>query len=105
MKKLYDLNSRYGGQYKVYVNVAYYGNHNLAIQLITDKGETFSNLTVNLEKLPPNCAYVDTNNLGPEIVDWITKNGLGVPTGAYQVSGFCRYPMFMFDLNKLDAGE
>lgn len=39
-------------------------------------------LTVNLNSLPSkNCAYIDVNNNGEEILAWIKRNKLAVPTG------------------------
>jgi hypothetical protein len=96
-----DLN-RFGQKWIIYVEVTKYAaNNNLAIQLWSDD-EPFSTLTTNLfVKLPPNQAFVDTNNNGNEIIDWIIANGFGKPVGISQRSGFCMYPLVEFDLEKL----
>lgn len=44
-----------------------------------------------------NCAYIDVNNCGPEIIKWLEKNKLGKVTGQEVQSGFVTYPEFMFD--------
>ena len=63
----------------------------------------FAILTTNIWKKPEsNCAFVDTNNLGEEIIDWIVKNGLGKPTGRTAPSGYCEYPEVRFDLDKIE---
>lgn len=97
---------KYGRSNTMYVEMAKYGeNGNLAIQLYcNDDGymEPWSTMTTNLSvKLPADCAYIDTNNNGYEIVDWIIKNEFGVPTGEVRQSGYCVYPLVKFDLSKL----
>lgn len=61
-------------------------------------------LTVNLEDYPTygNRAYVDTNNLGDEILQWIEDNNLGQPTGEIGYSGFCVYPEYEFNLDEIN---
>lgn len=104
---MYQLN-KYGKTHTIEISAAnYYENDNLAIRLICwDEGwpEPWSTLTVNLSiKLPSNRAFVDTNNNGEDIIDWITENGLGKLTGRVEQSGFCLYPEVEFDLEKLNA--
>ena len=41
-------------------------------------------------------AYVDTNNV-PEIDSWLVKNGIAEDTGVRTVSGFCTYPLMVFN--------
>lgn len=38
------------------------------------------------------CQFIDTNNNGEEVLDWLMLYGLCTPTGRYAVSGFCKYP-------------
>lgn len=51
-------------------------------------------ITVNLPGVERNagCQFIDTNNNGEEILDWLILYGLCVPTGRYAVSGYCKYP-------------
>lgn len=44
-----------------------------------------------------NCAYIDVNNCGEDIIKWLEENGLGKVTGLKAQSGFVTYPEFMFD--------
>lgn len=94
-----ELN-KYGKKLKISVQVACYLNGNLAISLISwgeDGPEPWNRLTVNLNSIrEKNCAFVDTNNNGQEILAWIIRNGLGVPTGRTARSGFCVYPEYRF---------
>lgn len=66
--------------------------------------ESYAVLTVNLEDYPTfgNRAYVDTNNLGDEILQWIEDNNLGQPTGEIGYSGFCVYPEYEFNLDEIN---
>ena len=64
-------------------------------------------LTVNLEEYPTreNRAFVDTNNYGNEIMDWIIENNLGTPTGRIGFSGYCAYPEVEFNLDNIKEKE
>ena len=44
--------------------------------------------------------YIDTNNL-PEIEDFIKRYELGKPTRIAKTSGFCSYPLYKMNLEKL----
>ena len=114
--------SPWGGKNEVAIEVARYagrGNH-LAIQLwcveTPDVGfcptlhanenewwwEPYARLTVNFpgEKLADNEAFVDTNNV-PNAEEFIEENGLGVCIPGVKMSGFCVYPKYRFDMEKL----
>lgn len=51
-------------------------------------------ITVNLPgaERSAGCQFIDTNNNGEEVLDWLMLYGLCTPTGRYAVSGFCKYP-------------
>ena len=38
------------------------------------------------------CQFIDTNNNGEAVLDWLVLYELGVPTGRYAASGHCMYP-------------
>ena len=75
-----------------------YGNGNLAIEC---KGEIIS---VNLVDCytPKGYAYIDTNNY-PKATEWIKKNGIGEDTNIKGYSGFCSYPLFKINVEKLEV--
>jgi hypothetical protein len=82
---------------------SYRNNGNLAVLLETYEGEPWATLTVNLPdygKLPEDYAFVDTNNC-PWAEEFIRKYKLGEPTGQYGHSGYCDYPLYIFDPTKL----
>lgn len=98
------IKTSYGKTYKVMTHVtAYSDNDSLAIQLLCDNYEPFATLTVNLDAsdyCAKDCAFVDTNNC-PWAGDFIRDNQLGVPTHEVARSGYCMYPEYKFDLEKL----
>lgn len=96
----------WGGDHKISFRInSYAANDNLAVEMFCwddEYPEPWSILTVNLdEKCEPNCAFIDINNNGSHIVDWLIENNLGKPTGRLGYSGFCVYPEFEFDMDEL----
>ena len=83
----------------------YRENGNLYVGLITNEEgypEPWQNLTVNLSvKCADDCAFIDTNNNGYEIITWLVSNKLGKPTGRVKASGWCEYPEFKFNVDEL----
>lgn len=104
--KLFDL-CYMGEVHKVQLKAGYYeSNGNLAIQMIECEDGVpawpWSTLTVNLGvDCPKDCAYIDVNNNGSEILSWITENGLAVPTGNVSAG----YPEYCFDHKILEGIE
>lgn len=83
----------------------YCENGNLYVGMIChDEGwpEPWSDLTVNLSvKCNENCALIDTNNNGEEIINWLISNKLGKLTGRILPSGWCVFPEFEFNMEEL----
>lgn len=102
--KLYDL-KKYGSVHPLQLEVRIYPEGNLAITMTTwEDGtpEPWQTLTVNLDGIREReHAFIDTNNNGPEILEWISSHKLGVPTGRLGFSGFCVYPEYHFFPNAL----
>lgn len=84
MERRFELN-KYGKIYSISLEVNSYMDGNLAIQMYSwEDGypEPWDFLTVNLEgKREKDCAFIDTNHNGQEILVWIIRNGLAVPAG------------------------
>ena len=93
----------YGAVYEVFPKrTTYVNNGNLAVVLKDENDGPFATLTVNLsEKLAEDCAYVDTNNC-PFAERFILGNKLGEPTGRFGFSGYCCYPLYKFNLSKIE---
>ena len=90
---------------KIYIyRDTYVNNGSLAVFLKNEKGEGITVITVNIEVSDyigdEQCAYVDTNNY-PWVEKFLVKNNIAQPTGEIGCSGFCGYPLYRFDLNKL----
>lgn len=112
MNKTYTLNF-YGKKYPVCLaKCNYVNNGKLAILMFvtTPKGkikEEFGNLTVNIDDSnifanDVDTQFIDTNNLGNEIIHWLVENNIAKPTGMIGFSGFCSYPLFKFNKEVLD---
>lgn len=99
---MYKVETEFGTHNVSIETNKYMFGDNLAIRLITDFGEPFATLSVNLPEwtLPNNIAFVDTNNC-PWAEKFISDNKLGRPTGMTGTSGYCTYPLYRFDMEKL----
>lgn len=83
----------------------YFIYDNLCIHLrTTDTHEDYAILTTNIDPLPSDEAAVDTNNY-PEAIEFITENELGTDTGKRIKSGFCEYPVYKFNLDKMPSSD
>jgi len=84
---------------------SYVDNGNLYVGFVThEEGypEPWSDLTVNLGiKCKANCAFIDINNNGNEIIEWLYSNNIGHLTGRMETSGYCAYPEFEFNMERL----
>lgn len=99
--------SAYGGTYLVQPEVNLYANNdNLSVSLLSyekegDYWEPFCSVTTNIEKLPYLYGAIDTNDNGPQMIAFLEKNGFGESVGLSLHSGFCDYPVFRFNEEKL----
>lgn len=104
-KSTLELKTRWGATEKVSLNIGQYSiNDGMWIGIISYEDgypEPYADLTVNFEgKVPDYYGYVDTNNL-PEAETFIKENKLGTFTGMVKQSGFCTYPLYQFDKERL----
>lgn len=86
---------------------SYYSTGGLAVLLAdwsSGVPEPWGDLTVNLGySVEKDCAFVDVNRLGENVLAWIEKNALGKPTGRTERSGFVTYPECRFNAERLQA--
>lgn len=97
----------FGNDVAVYISTAEYYNGNLAVRLWTKDHEPWATLTVNLPdhlKLDKDMAFVDTNNM-PEAEEFIREHKLGTPMGVSARSGYCTYPLYKFNLERLRGAK
>lgn len=104
-RKTMELATQWGSTVEVQLEINNYMNNNgLYLGLMgreDDYFEPYGDISVNLgTKAPDYCAYVDLNNM-PELEQFIEENDLGEFTGLTQRSGFCEYPLYMFNVDKL----
>ena len=96
--KQYELNL-YGTIYKVKPVLNQYANGLLYLEFIeVGSEELIAVATVNLGEFISilNAAHIDTNN-HPNMVEFLEENGFGVKTDLIRTSGFCKYPIFLFN--------
>ena len=109
-KKQVTYNSSITGETQVTFDIQQYMNNRaMFIGLMCNEDgyeEPFGDVTVNLSVAAPNyCGYLNVNDM-PDIEKFITDNDLGEFTGFTQRSGFCEYPLYLFNVDKLrEAGE
>ena len=101
MSKTLSL-SAWGETYRLSTRISNYRNNgNLYIGLVDEDGCPYCDLTVNIDDLPEeDMAAVDTNNC-PWAEKFIEDNELGEKTPFTFRSGFCVYPIYIFDMEKV----
>lgn len=97
--------SEYTGDNEVELDIqTYHNNGRIFISLITNEDgypEPFGDVTVNIDAPAPDyCGYLDTNNLS-NVENFIRENDLGEFTGLTCRSGYCEYPLYLFNVDKL----
>ena len=79
--------------------------NNLALLLtyVDEDGyeEPYCDITVNIIPLKENQGCIDINN-APWLIDWIEETGIAKDTGGKVSSGYVTYPIYKFDLEKLE---
>ncbi|MBQ7774767.1 MAG: DUF4313 domain-containing protein [Lachnospiraceae bacterium] len=104
MENTLKYNSPFSGEIQVSLEINTYLNNGCMYIGLVEQGEypePYGDLTVNLVgKAPDYCGFVDLNNM-PELERFIADNDLGEFTGLTQRSGFCEYPLYLFNVEKL----
>lgn len=85
----------------------YKNNDSLAVVLVPEEcPEEYSVITVNIDDTNVFCcpfnekAFVDTNNY-PNIEKFLVENELATAVDVFGQSGYCTYPLYAFDLEKI----
>ena len=97
----------FGNMYTVLPKLNCYadnGNLYVGLDFFNDEyscWEPYADVTVNICDLPFLESALDINNNGSEITDFLVQNELGELTGAVLQSGFCQFPVFKFNEEKL----
>lgn len=45
--------------------------------------------------------FIDTNNYGWDLVNWLEENKIATFVGYYGFSGYCTYPLMRFSVSKI----
>ena len=98
---MFDLITEWSTDRDCYLSVNQYSvDGSLCLQVVNDEDGLICTLTVYLGEVPNNRAYLDTNNCY-----WAEKLikdlGIGFFTGKRCISGYCIYPLYEFDMNKI----
>lgn len=101
--RMYEIEA-WGRKHNVTVHATkYVDNGNLTVCLDDPMEGPYATITVNLGRLNDGFAYVDTNNC-PWAVKFLEENGLAEFTGKTCRSGFCEYPLYKFNMEKIVGG-
>ena len=103
-----QLKQDWGAKYNIMFTTEQYvsGNTRIAMHYYDEDCEQylpFASLTVNLvgEHCDEDCGFIDTNNLGNNIIQWLIDNNLAMQTGRFGKSGFCVYPEVKFNMDEV----
>lgn len=102
-----EYTDMFGNTYQVLPKLNTYANNgNLYVGLDfyeSEDGfwEPYSDVTVNIVKLSYLESAIDINNNGANVVNFLVKNGFGELTEKVLPSGFCAFPVFKFNAEKL----
>lgn len=104
-ENLLKLDTHWGKTEYVQLEINQYVNNgcmHIGLVAWSDDGfEPYGDVTVNLTGYVPDyCGYVDINHM-PELEHFIEENQLGEFTGIIGKSGFCEYPLYIFNVKKL----
>lgn len=106
MKKKLIYKSKICGNVPVTISVNRYDkNRGLSVELYKYPNENddayFGSVTINLPAgAPEHCAFVDTNKMSG-VLPFLKEYGLAAPLPIVAESGFCTYPLFVFNIEKL----
>ncbi len=99
--KTFDLTTRYETYKNCYFIInTYYADESLALEIWNNEEGPIAGLTTCLGSATKGYAYLDINNC-PWAIDLVNKLGIGADTGKIERSGFCFYPLYEFNMEKV----
>lgn len=83
----------------------YYYGDTLALVIEDESSQDYATISVNLDHPLQNefSCFIDTNNC-PWAERLLKEMKVGQPTGIYVESGFCEYPLYFIDIEKIPEG-
>lgn len=104
----FNVKTRYADYPNCILSVRKYANNDhVAISVFSPEEGQIADITVNIsgiENRYTDCSCVDVNNF-PEAIRIIKELGIGRYLGYELVSGWCAYPVYEFDLEKIAKYE
>lgn len=101
--KTFDINTPWNTTHGCFLTKnTYLNNQHVALDIFCEDGP-FAGLTVNIdgiERFPKNFSCIDTNDF-PQGTMLAERLGIGKPTEYALRSGFCTYPVYEFDMDKI----
>lgn len=97
----------FGDTFEVFPKINYYAdNNNLYVGLDAydediEAIDAYCDITVNIDELPYLHSALDLTYSGMEKIKFLEENGFGRLTGEILFSGFCQYPVFAFNEDKI----
>lgn len=107
MRPGFEYTDSFGDNYILYPEFSMYTNNKnlfLGFEYYDSEWEdidSYCDATVNIFKLPFLHSAIDTNNNGDKIIDFLERNGFGERTGQFIPSGYCMFPVFKFNEEKI----
>ena len=104
MKK-FDVKTQWATYEECFLTMHQYAdNGHIYLGIFSAKEGPIADMTINIrgiERLPKNFSCVDTNNC-PWMLRLIEKLKIGHYEHVLLPSGFCEYPVFSFDIDKIN---
>ena len=103
--KTFDLETKYSVYKDCYLLTGkFVADNSLSIEIWNDEDGPIVDLTKCLGNADENQGYLDTNNY-PWLQELVDRLGIGKFTGLLKQSGFCTYPLYEFDMDKVKEYE
>lgn len=100
--KTFTLKTEYGTYENCYLLKGnYMADNSIALEIWNDEEGPIANLTTCLGKAFEGCSFLDTNN-SPWAEDFVKELGIAKPTRLDRRSGYCIYPLYKFNENKVN---
>lgn len=84
----------------VYLMKGKYPCGDIGLFLMDNEGY-LCDLTVSIDFLPMDTVALDVNNT-PDVERIVKELGIGTPTGKVGYSGFCEYPLYKLDMDRVN---
>ena len=99
--KTFDVVTEYATYKNCYfLTGQFMADNSLSLEIWNDEEGPIADITRCLGDASEGCGYLDMNNC-PWSADLVTELGIGYFVGRITRSGFCEYPLYRFDMDKV----